>query len=148
MPTTKCAYIKYQNSVAESHPIKKIPNGDWIDLYTAEDVEMYSGEYKEISLGVAMELPEDYEAIVAPRSSTFKKHGIVCINSFGIIDNSYHGDNDFWKFPALCLVGHTKIPAGTRIAQFRLLRNQPATVFVPVKHLTGEDRGGIGSTGY
>lgn len=139
--------VRYANDVAKSHPIEKIDKGDWIDLYTSEAVEMYSGDYVEIPLGIAMKLPYGYEAIVAPRSSTFKKWGIVCINSIGIIDNAYCGDDDIWKFPALCLVGHTVIPAGTRIAQFRVLRNQGDIEFIEVSHIRSVNRGGIGSTG-
>ena len=41
-----------------------------------------------------MRLPQGYEAIIAPRSSTFKKYGILQANSIGIIDNSYCGDDD------------------------------------------------------
>ena len=45
---------------------------DWIDLRAAEDVVLKKGEFKLINLGVSMKLPEGYEAIIAPRSSTFK----------------------------------------------------------------------------
>ena len=138
--------IKYHNTT-NKHELRKIPDGDWIDLYTAEDVEMCAGEYKEISLGISVAMPPRFEAIVAPRSSTFKKWGIICVNSIGVIDNSYRGDDDVWKFPALCLVGETHIPAGTRIAQFRIIRNQPAFNFETVVQLDNRRRGGIGSTG-
>lgn len=138
--------VKYHKT-KNKHEIRKIPNGDWIDLYTQEDVDMYAGEYKEISLGISVALPPNFEAIVVPRSSTFKKWGIICANSIGVIDNSYRGEEDIWKFPALCLVGETHIPAGTRIAQFRLLRNQPVFSFETVQQLDRRGRGGIGSTG-
>lgn len=147
MAENKVIKIKYQNLIAQQHPLCKIEKGDWIDLCTAELVHMYAGEYKEISLGVAICLPKGYEAIVAPRSSTFKKHGILCVNSIGIIDNSYCGEDDYWKFPAICMVGETIIPAGTRIAQFRILRNMPITELVTVHTLGKLNRGGIGSTG-
>lgn len=57
---------------------------DWIDLRAAADVELKKGEFKLIPLGVAMELPEGYEAHVVPRSSTFKNFGIIQTNSMGI----------------------------------------------------------------
>lgn len=75
--------------------------GDWVDLRSAEDVEMKQGEYRIISLGVSMRLPYGFEAHVVPRSSTYKNFGIILANSFGIIDNSYHGDDDVWGFPPL-----------------------------------------------
>ena len=56
---------------------------DWIDLRSAERVELKSGEYRLIRLGVAIELPKGYEALVVPRSSTFKNFGILQTNSIG-----------------------------------------------------------------
>lgn len=125
---------------------EKIEKGDWIDLRAAEYVEMQPFEYKEISLGVSMELPEGYEAHIAPRSSTFKKWGILMVNSMGIIDNSYCGDNDIWSFPALAM-RETIIHRGDRICQFRIVEKQEKIEFQNAKSLGNEDRGGIGSTG-
>ena len=119
---------------------------DWIDLRAAEDVVMKQGEFRLISLGVAMELPAGYEAHMVPRSSTFKNFGIIQANSMGIIDGSYCGDNDIWRFPAIAM-RDTQIHVGDRICQFRIMKNQPTLVFEVVEHLEGADRGGFGSTG-
>lgn len=119
---------------------------DWIDLRSAEDVELKAGEFKVIGLGVAMHLPDGYEAIIAPRSSTYKNFGIISANSIGIIDESYCGDNDEWKFPAIAL-RDTKIKKNDRICQFRIIEHQPKVKFDVVEVLGNEDRGGIGSTG-
>ncbi len=119
---------------------------DWIDLRAAEDITLAKGEFRLIPLGVAMQLPEGYEAHVVPRSSTFKNFGILQVNSMGVIDASYCGDNDQWFMPALA-VRDTEIRTGDRICQFRIMRNQPQIVFDEVEHLDGEDRGGFGSTG-
>ncbi|MBR6527944.1 MAG: dUTP diphosphatase [Lachnospiraceae bacterium] len=119
---------------------------DWIDLRAAEDVVMKQGEFRLISLGVAMELPAGYEAHMVPRSSTFKNFGIIQANSMGIIDGSYCGDNDIWRFPAIAM-RDTQIHVGDRICQFRIMKNQPTLVFEEVEHLEGADRGGFGSTG-
>ena len=105
-----------------------------------------------IPLGVAMELPEGYEAIVAPRSSTFKTWGIVQANSIGVIDNSYCGDNDQWYYPAICLKPTEGehgvwIHKGDKICQFRIQENQPEIRFEEVEVLGNEDRNGFGSTG-
>lgn len=89
--------IRYLRDI---NKIERFNTGDWIDLRAAEDVSMTAGEFKLIPLGVAMELPEGYEALVAPRSSTFKNLGILLANSIGVIDESYCGDNDEWHFPA------------------------------------------------
>lgn len=119
---------------------------DWIDLRAAEDVVMKKGEFRLISLGIAMKLPEGYEAHVVPRSSTYKNFGIIQTNHFGVIDESYCGDGDMWYFPALA-VRDTEIHCNDRICQFRIMRHQPVIQFDEVEALGGENRGGFGSTG-
>ncbi|MGE6627892.1 dUTP diphosphatase [Bacillus pumilus] len=126
--------------------ISKIEKGDWIDLRAAEYVVMNKGDFKLIPLGVAMELPEGYEAHVVPRSSTFKNFGIIETNSMGVIDESYKGDNDFWFFPAYAL-RETEIKKGERICQFRIIEKMPEVELIEVDHLGNDDRGGHGSTG-
>jgi len=153
-------------------------NGDWIDLRTARDVAFRTPHakclhkkkeesdaertrdvvfsYGIIPLGVAMQLPEGYEAVVVPRSGTFRKYGIMQANSFGVIDNAYCGDNDEWGFPAIA-TRSAVIPKGERICQFRVQLSQKATVWqkikwlfghkvelVPVSTLGNPDRGGFG----
>ena len=118
---------------------------DWIDLAAAETVTLMKGEFKLIHLGVAMELPEGYEAHIAPRSSTFKNFKILETNSVGVVDRSYCGPNDWWKM-AVYATEDTTINKGDRIAQFRIIENQPKLNFVE-SELTGQDRGGFGSTG-
>lgn len=120
--------------------------GDWIDLYCYEDTTLHAGERTYISQGVSMALPEGYEAIVAPRSSTFKRWGVLQSNSIGVIDNSFRGNEDVWQFPAYATRDVT-IPKGTRICQFRIQEKQPEINFTPVLDLNNESRGGLGSTG-
>ena len=119
---------------------------DWIDLHTAEEVTMKAGEYRLIPLGLAIALPEGYEAHIVPRSSTFKNYGILQTNSMGVVDCSYCGDNDMWRMPVYATRDVT-IEKGARIAQFRIMENQPQLHFLRVEHLEGADRGGFGSTG-
>lgn len=135
--------IKYLRDVTK---IEEISGGDWLDLRAAEEVTMKAGEFKMIPLGVAMELPKGYEAWVVPRSSTFKKHGVILVNSIGIIDEDYKGDNDEWNFLAFAM-RDTVIPKNTRICQFRIIQHQPKTHRLEVETLGNPDRGGIGSTG-
>ena len=158
-----------------------IEKGEWIDLSISETIHLIppqagtlkkkqeqlqtlsyrnvTAEVTYLPLGVAMELPKGFEAIVLPRSSTPKKSGIVCANSMGIIDNVYNGDNDEWKFPAIA-IRETTIEKGTRICQFRIQLSQKATFWqklkwffsngiklVEVDNLNNEDRLGFGSTG-
>lgn len=119
---------------------------DWIDLRAAEDVALKAGEYRLISFGISIKIPEGYEAHVVPRSSTFKNFGILQSNSCGIIYCSYCGENDIWKMPVYA-VRDTEIHVNDRIAQFRIMENQPRILFEEVEHMEGQDRGGFGSTG-
>lgn len=136
--------IKYHNKNLEK--VTAIENGDWIDLRAAETVSMMAGDFKLISLGISMKLPEGYEAHVVPRSSTFKKWGVLQTNSMGVIDNSYCGENDIWRFPALAM-RDTVIEEGDRICQFRIVKKMDAVSFKTVEHMEDVDRGGFGSTG-
>ena len=162
IPTDKKTIrIKYFEGAKK---LEKIEKGDWIDLRANKDIFIPKGEMRLIPLGVAMELPTGYEAHLVPRSSTFKKWGIIQTNHCGIIDCSYCGDNDEWLFPAYCLedrdecemvykdgVGTKKygtwIRKGDRICQFRIMENQPTLEFEEVEVLGNKDRRGIGSTG-
>ena len=119
---------------------------DWIDLHAAEEVTLKAGEFRLIPLGVAMALPEGYEAHIVPRSSTFKNYGILQTNSMGVVDCSYCGDNDQWRMPVYATRDVT-IEKNARICQFRIMRNQPPLRFTRVERLDGPDRGGFGSTG-
>ena len=141
--SVKTIKIKYLRDIQK---IEKFNVGDWIDLRAAENMTFYGGEYKLIPLGVAMELPEGYEALVAPRSSTFKKCGIIMSNSIGIIDETFKGDNDEWHFPAFAMYD-TRVRKNERICQFRIIEHQPLIHLIEVDSLGNDDRGGIGSTG-
>lgn len=135
--------------------LEAISIGDWIDVYARKDVVIPVNTAAYIPLGFAMQLPQGYEAHLAPRSSTFKKWGIIQVNSVGVIDSSYCGDGDEWLMPVYCLKGnnescgitYTKIKQGDKIGQFRILKKQPKLAFDVVETLGNEDRGGFGSTG-
>ncbi len=82
---------------------------------------------------------------MAPRSSTFKKYGLLQTNGIGVIDETYCGEND----KLMMSVHATRdcvVPAGERIAQFRIQPNQGRVDVVPVDHMDGPNRGGFGST--
>lgn len=143
MRTNQIIKIKYFTDIEKIQGIKQ---GDWIDLRAAEDVFLKKGEFKLIPLGVAMQLPEGYEAHIVPRSSTFKNFGIIQTNHQAVIDESYCGDNDQWFYPALAM-RDTEIKKNDRICQFRIMKKQPEVEFIEVSSLNNTDRGGFGSTG-
>ena len=119
---------------------------DWIDLRAAKEMELKAGQYAMIPLGVAMKLPEGYEAHIVPRSSTYKNYGLIQTNHMGVVDESYCGDNDQWHMPVYAL-RDTVIHVNDRICQFRIMENQPALTFVEDSLEQNADRGGLGSTG-
>ena len=142
---TETIKIKYHTDEIEK--LRYIDGkSDWIDLRAAEDVELKAGEFKLISLGVSMELPKGYEAHIVPRSSTFKTWGILQTNSMAVIDESYCGDNDIWRYPVYA-TRDTVIHKNDRICQFRIEKHQPTIMFEEVDTLGNEDRNGFGTTG-
>lgn len=134
--------VKYHTDIL---PLEMNDKGDWVDLRAAQDMVLRPG-FSHIPLGISVELPEGYEAHIAPRSSTFKNWGIIQTNSVGVIDNSYCGDNDIWMMPVYA-TRDTYINKNDRICQFRIVEKQPHLEFETVDHLGNEDRGGFGSTG-
>lgn len=157
---------------------KVIKKGDWVDLRAAEEVVINApqagtlkghdvkhrdvvSDVTYIPLGVAMKLPDGFEAIIASRSSAAKKIGVMLANGIGIVDNSYQGDNDQWMYPAISL-RKTSIALNTRLCQMRIQLSQKATIWqkikwffssgiklVEVDSLGTENRMGLGSgTGY
>ena len=137
----------FDDTYSGDNIIKKIgEKSDWIDLRSAVDMYIARGEFKMIPLGVAMQLPEGYEAHIVPRSSTFKKWGLIQTNHMGVIDESYCGDNDQWMMPVYAM-HETSVKKGDRLCQFRIMEHQPDFEFEVVESLNNEDRGGFGSTG-
>lgn len=139
---------------------KVMAKGDWIDLRAAKSSNDFMTRNPLVPLGVAIKLPAGFEAVVAPRSSTYKQFGATCSNSIGVIDNAYSGEHDQWHFPAVRHTDKRGWRFNDRICQFRIQLSQRATFLqklrwllcsgvkiVEVESLSGEDRGGFGSTG-
>ena len=133
--------VKYHNPKCEL-----IRKGDWIDIKSAVNITYPAGISFLIPLGFSCKPPDGYEAPLLPRSSTFKRYGIIMTNSLGVIDGAYSGEEDEWKFPAYSL-REGKISVGDRIAQFRIVKEMPEVSVESVDHLSDENRGGFGSTG-
>lgn len=147
-----------------------VDKGDWIDLRCAKKTTIIGPMKKKdsnvvtfnntlIPLGVSMKLPNGYEAITCPRSSTYKHYGLIQSNSIGVIDNSYCGNDDEWQLPVIAFK-KTTIPEGDRICQFRIQLSQKANIFQKINwifsskikieivdDLDSTNRGGFGSTG-
>lgn len=126
--------------------LEKIAKGDWIDLRASETVKMKKGDFKLIPLGVAMKLPEGYEANIVPRSSLYKNFKVLQTNSYAVIDSTYCGNDDMWRYPVLAMED-TIVQKGDRICQFRINEIQPEIEFIEVEDLKTLNRNGFGSTG-
>lgn len=146
MPNVYEKLIKVKYFDPEMERIQKYQKGDWIDLRSAETVELDEGDDYRLRLGIGMILPDGYEAIIAPRSSTYKNFGIIVTNSIGVIDNSYRGDDDEWQLPVHAM-RDTIIHKNDRICQFRIQKKMPKITFEETDHLASVNRGGFGSTG-
>jgi dUTP pyrophosphatase len=169
--------MKIKIKLSDGQLMPEIVEGsDWIDLRANETIKLKAPfantlngkrdrrtvefENKLVDLGIRMQLPEGYEAVVLPRSSTYNKVGVTLANSQGVIDNSYKGDNDVWFFNAIAYRDVT-INKGDRVCQFRIQLKQTATrkqklkwllwngkiEFIKVDSLNNINRGGHGSTG-
>lgn len=119
---------------------------DWIDLRVARDYDLKKGDFALIDLGVSVKLPQGYEMITAPRSSTFRNYGLLQTNSIGVVDESYCGDDDILMMPVYA-TRDVHLSVNDRICQFRIFKHQPPVEFVETDHLSDESRGGFGSTG-
>lgn len=138
--------VKAKYHVDGLEPISQAHSGEWCDLRCAEDVELKKGDFKYIDLGVSIALPAGYEAILAPRSSTFKRYGIIQTNGIGVLDFLYRGNEDRWMMPVYA-TRDTVIHKNDRICQFRIQECQLPLNIIPVDNMEDESRGGLGSTG-
>lgn len=137
--------VKYEKSVAE-FPLETRGGSAGIDLYVAEDVSMKKGDFKLISMGVVVKVPKGFYTELVPRSSTFKKYGLIQTNSVGIIDNSYCGNDDIIKMPVFA-TRDTEVKRGDRICQLLVKKDYSLDVdIVRVETMSESNRGGFGST--
>lgn len=164
--------VEYTNRLGQEYILEFVNgygNSSCIDVALAEDLEIGYGEFKKVSLGFCLAIPEGYKAIIKPRSSTFSKYGLIQTNSPSEIDPTYSGYDDVWNLPLFrpitdkvllsILAGDKsildekiKIPKGTRIAQMEIVRAMENMKFVLLDNETyknkyNKSRGGFGSTG-
>jgi dUTP pyrophosphatase len=116
-----------------------------LDLLTPDDFVLLAHSYQAIPMGIAIEVPEGYEAQVRPRSGLALKHGVTVLNAPGTIDSGFRGE------VGVILINHgeieVKFERGKAIAQLVLAKVELAN-FIEVDALNNTDRGkgGFGST--
>ena len=136
--------VKYHTDI---DPLQQIEIGDAIDVRAAKDIHLLCMQYTTIPLGFSCKIPDGYTALLLPRSSTFDKYGIIQVNSVGVIDSSFAGDDDQWMMPVVALRTDVNIPKNTRIGQFLIIPKMPNVNFETVNSLGHKNRHGFGSTG-
>ena len=118
----------------------------WQRWGRGEEIVLRPMERALIPTGLAMALPEGFEAQIRPRSGLALKHGITCLNSPGTIDADYRGEI---KIMLINLGGEPfVITRGMRIAQM-VVAPYVQVAFAPTDTLPPTERGagGFGSTG-
>ena len=117
-----------------------------LDLFSVDILTLEPGEFKLVKTGIKIELPENTEAQVRPRSGLAYKNGITVLNTPGTIDQGYRGEI------GVILINHSKktfhITAGMKIAQMVIMPVLRPHVVVSEKLSdTARGEGGFGSTG-
>ena len=123
------------------------PGDAGLDLFSTDNVILAPGDRALIHTGIKIELPENTEAQIRPRSGLALKHGISLVNSPGTIDQGYRGEI------GVIVINHGREP-------FEVLKNMKIAQMVikpvwtvqieEVNNLTNSERGegGFGSTGF
>ena len=138
--------IKLEPGCGDFFPKKAHIDDAGYDLYSRIDVELAPMSGTAVPVGVALELPSEYEAQIRPRSGLAVKHHITVTNSPGTVDANYRGEvkailYNLGKEPFT-------IKRGDRIAQMVICK-LPEIELQEVTVLSESDRGtgGFGSTG-
>lgn len=119
-----------------------------LDLSAALDrpIDIAIGQRVAIPTGLAIKLPDGYEAQVRPRSGLARDHGVTLVNSPGTVDADFVGEL------VVLVINHgdcaVRIEPGQRIAQLVVAPVVQAEL-VEVSELpaTARGSGGFGSTG-
>ena len=138
--------LKIKNLSDNPIPCFKNPGDSGMDICSNEDVRVLAFNWKLISTGIYLEIPEGYEVQVRSRSGLAAKYGLIVLNSPGTIDSGYRGEVN------VILMNHNHFPydvtKGDRIAQLVMAPIIKADI-VTVSELSTTERneGGFGSTG-
>lgn len=131
-------------------PAYQTPGAAGIDLLAAlphgTKIVLEPGGRHLVPAGIALDIPQDFEAQVRPRSGLARDHGVTVLNAPGTIDSDYRGEVGV----LLINLGDEpfEIVRGARIAQLVVA---PCTRAVLVETVelttTARDSNGFGSTG-
>ena len=127
-------------------PWRAHPGDGGADLHAVDEVVIPPGERRDVGTGIALAIPPGYAGFVQPRSGLAFRHGIMVVNTPGLIDAGYRGE------VRVCLYNSGAEPfavaPGDRIAQL-VVQSVESAEFAVSDDLeeTGRGAGGFGSTG-
>jgi dUTP pyrophosphatase len=127
-------------------PSRAHPTDAGLDLQCVNDFGLLIGERTLVKLGIAIEIPDGYEAQIRARSGLALKNGVTVLNGVGTVDSSYRGEL------GVILINHGNDPInfkrGDKIAQLVINKIE---LFEPVEfdalNHSNRGTGGFGSTG-
>ncbi len=139
-------------------PERKTDRSVGLDVYSAEDSELWPGRVNLVPTGLVIESPPGYYFKIFIRSGFAVKNGISLANDVGIVDEDYCGPDDEVKIGLIRHYDPTdpdrdrplRVPRGTRIAQIIFEKNMMPEIEWEEQEradFAGKSRGGFGSTG-
>lgn len=145
---TQVKLKQLENAIGLDLPFYATQHSAGMDLTAAidTDITLKPGQRALIKTGIAIALPDGYEAQIRPRSGLAYKNGVTVLNSPGTIDADYRGEI------GVILINHSQeefvVTRGMRIAQM-IIAPYTKAVFEQVDNLDETERGegGFGSTG-
>lgn len=128
-------------------PVYETDGAVGFDISAREDFAIQPGEIVLVPSNLIVEVPKGYMLIVASRSSTPRKKGVMQPHGFGIIDHDYCGPEDEIKIQVYNFTDSTvEIKKGDKIAQGVFVRIDKFD-WEETDEMRTESRGGFGSTG-
>jgi len=120
-----------------------------LDTYVREDIVINPGSWGLIKLNLIIKAPDNTFIGVLPRSSTFKRTGLILANNLGVVDRSFCGPED----EIMALVYNTSyencvnIKREDRLFQLLFINCETPEIEETDENFKDESRGGHGSTG-
>ena len=116
------------------------------DLVCRDSTQINPNSIALLPSNLVVKVPKEYMLMLAPRSSLFKKKGLIMPNSVGIIDQDYCGDNDELLLQVYNITNNiVNINRGEKLGQGIFVKIKKVK-FNESKSKFGENRGGFGST--
>lgn len=136
-------YFNYRKD--ENKPVSK--KGGWFDIPTPYDLSFEAGEVVKVVFDLRVKMPEGFEGIIQPRSSTLEKTGLIS-SGFGVIEDCYCGEDDYIGYRFIATKDGI-VSKGSCLVQMRFQEKMKGCVAIRARDdmFKGvKSRGGFGST--